>query len=72
MEELNNKQATPAVEDTEVPLDKNVRLMSPTRMVVRRFFRSKLSILGLVMVITPNPPIWMSKAMTICPSNEKV
>ena len=27
------------VEDDE-PLDKNVRLMSPTRMVLRRFFRS--------------------------------
>ena len=51
MEELENKQAQPETEDTEVPLDKNVRLMSPTRMVVRRFFRSKLSILGLVMVI---------------------
>lgn len=51
MEELNEKQAIPEVEDTEVPLDKNVRLMSPARMVVRRFFRSKLSILGLVMVI---------------------
>ena len=37
--------------DTELPLDKNVRLMSPARMVVRRFFRSKLSILGLIMVI---------------------
>ena len=45
-----NKQAAAAV-DTEAPLDKNVRLMSPTRMVVRRFFRSKLSILGLIMVI---------------------
>ena len=33
------------------PLDKNVRLMSPGRMVVRRFFRSKLSILGLVMIV---------------------
>ena len=51
MEELKNNQASPEVEDTEVPLDKNVRLMSPTRMVVRRFFRSKLSILGLIMVI---------------------
>ena len=39
------------LEDTEVPLDKNVRLMSPTMMVVRRFFRSKLSIIGLIMVI---------------------
>ena len=37
--------------DTETPLDKNVRLMSPSRMVIRRFFRSKLSIVGLCMVI---------------------
>ena len=52
MDELKNDeiQAKNAV-DTEEPLDKNVRLMSPTRMVVRRFFRSKLSILGLVMVV---------------------
>ena len=51
MEEIKNNQAAPEAVDTEVPLDKNVRLMSPTRMVVRRFFRSKLSILGLIMVI---------------------
>ncbi len=50
MDEMNQTQAV-ATEDTQ-PLDKNVRLMSPTRMVVRRFFRSKLSILGLVMVIS--------------------
>ena len=37
-------------EDTETPLDKNVRLMSPTRMLVRRFFRSKLSIAGIIML----------------------
>lgn len=52
MEELENKQTTAETVDTELPLDKNVRLMSPTRMVVRRFFRSKLSILGLIMVIS--------------------
>ena len=52
MEELKNNQAQPEVEDTEVPLDKNVRLMSPTRMVVRRFFRSRLSIIGLIMVVS--------------------
>ena len=40
------------VEDTETPLDKNVRLMSPTRMVLRRFFRSKLSLIGLIMLIS--------------------
>lgn len=38
--------------DTEEPLDKNVRLMSPTRMVVRRFFKSKLSIVGLIMIVS--------------------
>ncbi len=38
--------------DTPVDaLDRNVRLMSPTRMVVRRFFRSKLSIIGLIMIV---------------------
>ena len=37
--------------DTDEPLDKNVRLMSPTRMVMRRFFRSKLSVAGLVMIV---------------------
>ncbi len=26
----------------------------------------------LVIVITPKPPVWMSRAMTICPSSEKV
>ncbi len=41
-----------AMPDAETPLDKNVRLMSPTRMVVRRFFRSKLSIIGLVMIVS--------------------
>lgn len=52
MEEVKNEEVleTKSV-DTEAPLDKNVRLMSPTRMVVRRFFRSKLSIIGLVMVV---------------------
>lgn len=47
--ELKNQQLN--TEDTEAPLDKNIRLLSPTRMVVRRFFRSKLSIVGLCMVI---------------------
>ena len=37
--------------DNETPLDKNVRLMSPTRMLFRRFFRSKLSITGIIMLV---------------------
>lgn len=39
-----------SVDDSEAPLDKNVKLMSPTRMIVRRFFRSKLSIAGIIML----------------------
>ena len=54
MDELElkqNEEQQSEVVDTEVPLDKNLKLMSPTMMVVRRFFRSKLSIVGLCMVI---------------------
>ena len=39
-----------STEDGETPLDKNVKLMSPGRMILRRFFRSKLSITGLIML----------------------
>ena len=53
MDELKLKQKNDQeIVDTETPLDKNVRLMSPNQMLVRRFFRSKLSIIGLVMVIS--------------------
>ena len=37
--------------EKEQPLDRNVRLMSPTQMVVRRFFRSKLSVVGLIILV---------------------
>lgn len=47
-EEINNENLPDG--DGEKPLDKNVKLMSPTRMVLRRFFRSKLSIAGLIML----------------------
>lgn len=50
-EEIEKNDMQEAV-DAETPLDKNVKLMSPTRMVLRRFFRSKLSILGLIMIIS--------------------
>ena len=45
-------EAIKSTEDTEVPLDKNVKLMSPMQMVMRRFFRSKLSIVGLIMIVS--------------------
>ena len=50
-EDLNVSNSENCSEPEEA-LDKNVRLMSPTRMVVRRFFRSKLSIAGLVMIVS--------------------
>ena len=37
--------------ETDTPLDRNLRLMSPTQMVIRRFFRSKLSVIGLIMLV---------------------
>ena len=56
IEDTEAVSVTEAVEnkasaDTEAPLDKNIKLMSPGRMVLRRFFRSKLSIIGLIMII---------------------
>ena len=42
---------SPAVEMENEPHDKNVRLMSPGRMVLRRFFRSKLSVVGLLLLV---------------------
>ena len=51
MEENKELQAKPEA-DNDMPLDKNVRLMSPTQMLLRRFFRSRLSIIGLVMIVS--------------------
>ena len=49
IEELENSALE--VEEADEPLDRNVRLMSPTQMVVRRFFRSKLSVIGIIMLV---------------------
>ena len=51
MEEITKNEVIDEEPQEEVPHEKTVRLMSPTRMVVRRFFRSKLSIVGLIMVV---------------------
>ncbi len=48
MVENDNKN----VEPEQTPLDKNIKLMSPTQMVIRRFFKSKLSIVGLIMIVS--------------------
>ncbi|MBR1867715.1 MAG: ABC transporter permease [Clostridia bacterium] len=47
------------VSEGEKPLDKNVKLMSPFRMVMRRFFRSKLSIAGIVMIVSLFAFCWL-------------
>ena len=46
----NVKENIASSED-DTPLDQNVRLMSPTQMILRRFFRSKLSVIGLVIIV---------------------
>lgn len=51
MENAAEEEALLAAHDEENALDKNVRLLSPARMVARRFFRSKLSIVGLVIIV---------------------
>ena len=56
---INEKEELNATEDSsdtallvaDDSIERNVRLMSPGRMVLRRFFRSKLSIIGLVMIV---------------------
>ncbi len=40
------------IQEADDSIERNVRLMSPGRMVMRRFFRSKLSIVGLVMLVS--------------------
>ena len=57
-EVLQQEEAAVSTEVNEVadsvgekPLDQNVRLMSPTQMVIRRFFRSKLSLIGLIILV---------------------
>ena len=52
MDELELKENEIQEESVSTPLDKNVRLMSPNQMLIRRFFRSKLSLVGLIMVIS--------------------
>ena len=50
VEETVETEVLATQEDSETPLDKNIKLMSPTRMILRRFFRSKLSVAGLIML----------------------
>ncbi|MGM9643191.1 MAG: ABC transporter permease [Eubacteriales bacterium] len=47
---MNNEKVVSEGNASE-PLDKNIKLMSPGMMVARRFFRSKLSMVGLCMII---------------------
>ncbi len=46
------EQNVSQINQADDSIERNVRLMSPGRMVMRRFFRSKLSIVGLVMLLS--------------------
>ncbi|MDD4493439.1 MAG: ABC transporter permease [Eubacteriales bacterium] len=48
--EETEKKYTDIIEN-ETAFDKNFRVISPGRMVAKRFFKSKLSIVGLIMII---------------------
>ena len=48
-EELNEEKELHVADDS---IERNVKLMSPMQMVLRRFFKSKLSIVGIVMVLS--------------------
>lgn len=50
VETVTSAEGASSAMDNDTPLDKNIKLLSPARMVLRRFFRSKLSIAGLVML----------------------
>ncbi len=49
--EVLDTEVSAISEEENIPLDKSIKLMSPTQMVLRRFFRSKLSVVGLVMIV---------------------
>jgi len=50
---INNASAeAPEINDVEEALADNVKIISPTALVMKRFFRSKLSVIGLVMFIS--------------------
>jgi peptide/nickel transport system permease protein len=44
-------EETAATEATQVSLSDNARIISPGQLVLRRFFRSKLSLIGLAMLV---------------------
>ncbi|HEY8395871.1 MAG TPA: ABC transporter permease [Bacilli bacterium] len=49
--EITDEQINQEFEEAEQSLADSIRIISPTKMVMRRFFRSKLSMFGLVMLI---------------------
>ena len=53
-ENINNETSqttAPAITEETVSLSDNARVLSPGKLVLRRFFRSKLSIVGLTMLL---------------------
>ncbi len=61
---MENKENLEVIEEANLTvaddsIERNVKLMSPMQMVLRRFFRSKLSIVGLVMIISLFAFCWL-------------
>lgn len=50
-QETKKKSKYTDVSGIEIIADENFRVMSPGRMVAKRFFRSKLSVIGLAMIV---------------------
>lgn len=47
------------LEQADDSIERNIKLMSPMQMVLRRFFRSKLSIVGLIMIVSLFAFCWL-------------
>ena len=56
--EKKNLNETEVSTEETVTHEQTLKLMSPMQMVIRRFFRSKLSIVGLVMVGLGCAPVY--------------
>ena len=49
--EVVEETAVTVAEETKESIADSVKALSPARLVMKRFFRSKLSIIGLVLII---------------------
>ena len=58
--EINEEQELQSADDS---IERNVKLMSPMQMVLRRFFKSKLSIIGIIMIVSLFVFCWLGPVL---------